>query len=164
MPQYPQKPDLLKTIADLRQRVARLEKSGRNPDELAMFPTSLRTMPYEDSTAFQTSWETVLTPRTATLQLGLVLIGDAVSTTNTGGAWQVVITDALTVVGSGTVPATFSYVFPSLSIDLTPYLSVSPASGVKVQLQVRRTSGATTGGKYGTGGCIGSAPRYARLI
>jgi hypothetical protein len=162
MPQYPKAPDLLRQIADMKLRLAKLEQSGRIPDELALFPTALQGMPYEDSTTFQTTWETILTARTATLQLGLVLIGDVVSSTNTGGDWQVLLNT--NVAASGTVPATFSYVFPALSLDLTPYLATSPATGLKVEVQTRRTAGATTGGKASGGGSIGVAPRYARLL
>lgn len=162
MPTYPKNIDFLQQFAELRERVEKLERSGRNPDELALFPTSLHGMVYEDGTSYTTTWETILTPRTATLQIGLVLIGDVVSTTNTGGDWQLLL--AGTSVASGSVPATFSYQFPALSLDLTPYLTTSVATGLKVQVQVRRTAGATTGGKFGGGGAIGSAPRYARLL
>ena len=59
------------------------------------------------------------------------------------------------------MPATFGYTFPALTLDLTPYRA---ATQLKVLFQVRKTSGATTGGKYGGGGSIGGSPRYARLI
>jgi hypothetical protein len=35
---------------------------------------------------------------------------------------------------------------------------------LKVQIQARRTAGATTGGQQGGGGSIGLSPRYARLL
>jgi hypothetical protein len=159
MPRIVQTPDVMQRIARLEAQVAALSRAGWERDELPLYPTSFRGMVFEDSTSFLTVWEAVLSPRTATLALGLVLIGDQVSGTNTGGSWQV-LTDS-TVVASGSVPPTFSYVFPTASIDLTPYRA---ATQLKVQVQVRRTSGATTGGKYGAGGSIGCSPTYARLL
>ncbi|MBL1107344.1 hypothetical protein JK361_22520 [Streptomyces sp. 5-8] len=160
MPKVQRSPNLLRDIAELRDAVAAMQRAGREQAELPFFPTSLHGLVYEDNTTFTTVWETVLSPRTATLSLGLVLLGDVVGTTNTGGAWQVVFNDS-TVVASGSVPPTFSFTFPALTLDLTPYLT---AAQLKTQVQVQRTSGATTGGKYGAGGAIGCSPRYARLI
>lgn len=134
-------------------------RQASRSDELPFFPTNSQTMPYQSDTAFTTAWETILTPRTATLSLGLVFIGDQVSGVNTGGAWQVLLDAA--VVMSGTITATFSYQFAAAFLDLTPYLT---ASQVQVSVQARRTSGAATGGKHGLGGSIGIAPRYARLL
>lgn len=159
MPKVLKQPNILQQLAALRKEVDALRRAGWERDELPLFPTSLHGLVYEDATSFLTTWETILSPRTATLSLGLVLIGDVVSSTNTGGDWQVLLDT--TVVASGTVPATFSYVFPALSLDLTPYRA---ATQLKVQVQVRRTAGATTGGKWGGGGSIGSAARYARLL
>ncbi|MGW2210110.1 hypothetical protein [Streptomyces sp. NPDC001781] len=159
MPKVQKTPDFLQQLAELREQVADLRRSGRERDELPFFPTSLRGLVYEDGTSFTTVWETILSPRTATLALGLVAIGDVVGTTNTGGAWQVLLEGA--VVASGTIPATFAFQIITTTVDLTPYLTASQA---KVQVQVRRTSGATTGGKYGGGGAIGCSPRYARLL
>ncbi|MFF1839967.1 hypothetical protein ACFVXE_38355 [Streptomyces sp. NPDC058231] len=160
MPQHATSPDFLQRLAELEDQVAQLRRTGWERDELPFYPTSLHTMPYEDNTAFTTVWETILAPRTASLSVGLVTIGDVVGTTNTGGAWQVVMAQT-DIVMSGSVAATFSYQFAAQVIDLTPYRALSE---LKVQLQVRRTAGATTGGKFGTGGAIGIAPRYARLI
>lgn len=160
MPKVQKPVNLLEQLADLRERVATLERSGRVRDEVPFYATSLRTFVYEDATAFATLWETILTPRTATLALGLVFIGDVVAGTNTGGEWRVVLDDSQ-VVDTGPVPATFAYTLPASVIDLTPYRA---ASQLKVQIQVRRTSGATTGGRYGGGGSIGGGPRYARLL
>jgi hypothetical protein len=161
MPQYANTPDFVQRVQRLEGRVAALLRSQpRLGDEVPFFPTGLHTLPYESATTFTTMWETVLTPRTTRLSLGLVFIGDQVSTTNTGGDWQVLVND-LDVVASGSVAATFSFQFASPVIDLTPYL---PGPDVKVSVQSRRTSGATTGGRYGSGGAIGLAPRYARLI
>jgi hypothetical protein len=160
MPKVQKQPDFLQRLAELEETVAALQRAGWERDELPFYPTSLRTFVYEDTTSFSTLWETVLSPRTATLSLGLVFIGDQVSGVSTGGEWQVVFNDS-TVVASGSVPATFSYVLPSLTLDLTPYRATSQ---LKVQIQVRRTAGATTGGRSGNGGSIGGAPRYARLL
>lgn len=160
MPKVQKTPSFLQRIAVLEEAVAKLQRTGWERDELPFYPTSYRTMAYDDSTSFTTQWETILTPRTASLSLGLVLIGDVVSSTNTGGDWQVVFGDS-TVVASSTVPATNAFVFPALSLDLTPYRA---ADQLKVRIQTRRTAGASTGGKYGAGGSIGCAPRYARLL
>ncbi|MFF9205151.1 hypothetical protein ACF1AE_25685 [Streptomyces sp. NPDC014986] len=159
MPKVQKPVDFLQRLAVLEEQVAVLRRAGRERDEVPFYPTSLRGMAYEDSTTFITLWETILSPRTAQLALGLVFIGDAVSGTNTGGDWQVLFDT--TVVASGTVPATLTYTFAALTLDLTPYRA---ASQLKVQVQIRRTSGATTGGRYGGGGSIGGAPRYARLL
>lgn len=160
MPKVVKTPDFLQRLAVVEEQLADLRRKGWERDELPFYPTSLHGMVYEDNTTFTTLWETILTPRTASLALGLILIGDVVSSTNTGGEWQVQFNDS-TVVASGTVPATFSYVLPALTLDLTPYRA---STQLKVQIQVRRTSGASTGGKYGAGGSIGGAPRYARLL
>ncbi|MET9098290.1 hypothetical protein [Streptomyces antibioticus] len=160
MPKTLTVPDLLKRINALEGAVASLQRAGWERDELPFYPTSLHSMAYDDDTSFVSLWETILTPRTATLALGLVLIGDQVAAVNTGGDWRVQFNDSV-VVASGSVPATFSYTFPALSLDLTPYRT---ASQLKVQVQVRRTAGATTGGKFGAGGSIGGAPTYARLL
>lgn len=160
MPKVAKQTDFLQQLAELKEEVAKLRRTGWERDELPFFPTAYRTMTYDDSTSFTTQWETVMSPRTASLALGLVLIGDVVSSTNTGGDWQVVLGDS-TVAASGTVPATQAFVFPALSIDLTPYRAVDQ---LKVRVQTRRTAGATTGGKFGAGGSIGCAPRYARLL
>ncbi|MFM9566109.1 hypothetical protein [Streptomyces turgidiscabies] len=159
MPKVLKPTNFLQDLAKLREEVAALRRAGWERDELPFFPTSLHGLVYEDATSFLTVWETILSPRTATLSLGLVLIGDVVSSTNTGGEWQVLL-DA-SVVANGTVPATFSYTFPALSLDLTPYRA---ATQLKVQVQVRRTAGAGAGGKYGGGGSIGCSPRYARIL
>ncbi|MFJ1698194.1 hypothetical protein ACIOHC_24265 [Streptomyces sp. NPDC088252] len=160
MAQYSTTPDFLQRLAVLEEQVAQLRRTGWERDELPFYPTSMQTMPYTDATSFTSVWETILAPRTASLSLGLVAIGDQVGTTNTGGAWQVVLAEA-DIVMAGSVPATFSYQFAAQVIDLTPYRALTE---LKVQIQVRRTSGATTGGKFGGGGAIGMAPRYARLL
>lgn len=160
MPQYARTPDLLERIAALEDRLAALEHHRPvERDELPFYPTHYQTVTYCDSTSWTTQWEVIFTPRTGSLSLGLVAIGDVVGTTNTGGQWQVLLDDA--VVMSGSVPATFSYQHPAAVLDLAPYRT---AAEVKVEVQTRRTTGANTGGKFGGGGSIGIAPRYARMI
>ncbi|MFD9752676.1 hypothetical protein [[Kitasatospora] papulosa] len=160
MPQQITTQSFLERLAVLEDQVAQLRRSGQERDEVPFYPTSMRTMPYEDSTTLTTLSEVIITPRTASLSLGLVLIGDQVSSTNTGGEWAVVLNDVDTVM-SGTIAATFSYQFAAQVIDLTPYRGTQQ---LKIQLKARRTSGATTGGKFGGGGSVSISPRYARLI
>lgn len=160
MPQRVPSPDVLSRLAHAEEAIATLQRTGWERDELPFYPTSLKTMAYEDSTTLVSLWETILTPRTASLSLGLVMIGDQVSAVNTGGDWQVVLND-VDVAMSGTIAATFSYQFAAQVIDLTPYRGLSQ---LKVQLKARRTSGSSTGGKFGGGGSIAIAPRYARLL
>lgn len=160
MAQQPSAPNFLERLAVLEDQVATLRRTGWERDELPFYATSLKGMAYEDATAFTTVWETILAPRTATLSLGIVTIGDVVGGANTGGLWQVVMNSA-DVVMNGSVPAAFSYQFGTGVIDLTPYRSLTE---LKVQIQTRRTSGANTGGKFGNGGAIGIAARYARLL
>jgi hypothetical protein len=114
-----------------------------------------------DATSFTTVWETVLAPRTATLSVGLVFIGDQAGSplVNTGGAWQVLLNS--TVVMSGTVAATFSYQFASQELSLAAYANDAQ---LQLQIQTRRTSGSSTGGRWGFGGSILIAPRYIRLL
>lgn len=159
MPRVQRTPNLLQRLARLEGQVEALRRAGWERDELPFYPTSFYGLLYDDRTVFTTVWETLLSPRTASLALGMVLIGDVVSSLNTGGDWQVVL--GSTVVATGSIPPTFSYVFPALSLDLLPYRTTSL---VKVQIQVRRTAGASTGGRYGGGGSIGCSPRYALLI
>ena len=146
-------PDVLDRLARLEGEVAQLRRTGWERDELPFYPTSLRSMPYEDSATFAVVWETILSPRTGSLSLGLVTIGNVVGGVNTGGEWQVVLADS-TVVMSGTIAATFSYEFAAATIDLTPYRG---QFALKVQIKARRTSGAATG-------AVAVAPRYARLL
>lgn len=161
MPQYYRERSVEERLTVVEEQLARLRRSGRRADELPMNRTNFEGLNYDDtSAAFATVFETTYTPRSATLALGLLLIGDVVGAVNTGGSYQVVI-NTTDVVASGSVPATFSYVIPSLVLDLSPYLS---ASDLRVDVQTRRTAGATTGGRYGGGGCIGSTVRYARMI
>ncbi|MEE4491622.1 hypothetical protein [Streptomyces sp. BE230] len=159
MAQQPGTPSFLERLSVLEEQVALLRRTGWERAELPFYPTSLTTLPYTDATTFATTWETILTPRTATLSLGIVAIGDVVGTTNTGGGWQVLAgTD---VVMSGSVPPSFSFQFGAAVISLAPYQQLTE---LKIQIQARRTSGATTGGRFGAGGSIGIAPRYARLL
>lgn len=159
MPKVAKQTDFLERLAVVEEQLAALRRAGWERDELPFYPTSLHGLAYYDSADWTTLWETILSPRTASLSLGLVLLGDSVASTNTGGEWQVLLDD--TVAANGTVPATFSYVLPALTLDLTPYRA---ATQLKVRIQVRRTAGATTGGMFGGGGSIGCSPRYARLL
>lgn len=145
-------PNVLDRLARLETTVAQLRRTGWERDELPFYPTSAASMPYETGGTFQVVWETILSPRTASLSLGLVTIGNVVGGVNTGGEWQVVFNDS-TVVMSGAIAATFSYEFAAAVLDLTPYRG---QPDLKVQIKARRTSGAATGG-------VAVAPRYARL-
>lgn len=160
MPQHIVTPDAMQRLAVLEEQVAALRRTGWERDELPFYPTHYEGMPYQDGTTFTSSWECVLAPRTATLSLGLVFIGDSVSAVNSGGAWQVVA-NTTDVVMAGTVAATLAYQFAAGVIDLTPYRTMAD---LKIQIMTRRTSGATTGGKFGGGGSIGISPTYARLL
>lgn len=160
MPKVLKQPDFLQRIAALEEQVAVLQRTTRVTDEVPFWPTNFRGLAYEDSTSFTTLWETILTPRGATLDMGLMVIGDQVNSVNTGGAWQILL-DSSPVIASGNVPAAFTYTFPTVAIDLTPYRG---AAQLQVRVQVRRTAGATTGGKFGGGGAIGGSIRYARLL
>jgi hypothetical protein len=88
------------------------------------------------------------------LHLDLQFVGDQVTsggvTTNTGGAWRVMVNGAQ--VATGSVPATFSYVSPSVDVDMTPYYA--PGNSAQVSVQVQQTSGASTGGRNGGAGSI----------
>lgn len=159
MPKVLKTTDFLQRLAELEDAVAAMQRAGATRDEVPFYPTGFKTFVYDDATSFATLWETIFTPRMATLSLGLVFIGDQVSGVNSGGEWRVQINDTITA-GSGSVPATFTYTLPTLTVDLLPYRQPD----LKVQIQVRRTSGATTGGRFGGGGSIGGAPRYARLL
>lgn len=160
MPQHARTPDLLERLAVLEEEVARLRRASiREVDELPFYPSSIRGLIFEDSTSFITVMEVIFAPRTESLSLGLLFIGDQVSAVNTGGEWQVLLND--TVVMSGAVAATYSYQTAAQLLDVRAYLADAE---LKIRIQVRRTAGASTGGRYGGGGAIGIAPRYARLI
>lgn len=160
MPKVQKETDFLLRLADLEDEVAMLRRTTRGRDEVPFFPTSFRGLVYEDPTTWTTVWETILTPRMGTLSLGLMFVGDQVSGVNTGGEWQILL-DSSTVLTSGNVPANFAFTYPSVPIDLTLYRGVDQ---LQVRIQTRRTSGATTGGRYGGGGAIGSGLRFARLL
>lgn len=160
MPQQITNRSFLERLAVLEEQMAVQRRRGWQPDELPFYPTSSRSMPYDDSTTLTTVWETILTPRSAILSLGLVMIGDQVSGVNTGGDWQVVLDDTAVAL-SGTIAPLFAFQFATGAMDLAPYKG---ASQLKVQIKARRTSGATTGGKFGAGGAVAVAPRYARLL
>ncbi|GGS82066.1 hypothetical protein [Streptomyces griseoviridis] len=159
MPKVQKQTNFLQELAELREQVAALQRAGREVDEVPFYPTVYWGLVWEDNTVFTTYWETILTPRAARLDLGLVGIGDQVGGVSSGGEWQVLLDGVVSATGN--VPASFTYVFPALSFDLAPYRT---ASSLKVQIQARRTAGATTGGQQGGGGSIGLSPRYARLL
>ncbi|MEU3700994.1 hypothetical protein AB0E82_02075 [Streptomyces anulatus] len=151
--------DLLARLASLEEQVATLRRTGWERDELPLYPTAYTALAFSDATAFDTLWEGVLSPRTASLSLGLTLVGDQVAGVNTGGAWQVLFNGA--VVWSGTALPSFTVQYASTVLDLLPYRGQSQ---LLVEIQTRRTSGATTGGRNGNGGSIGLSPRFARLL
>lgn len=159
MPQHASTLDLLQRLAVLEEQVAKLQRSGTQRDELPFYPIGFQGMPYADATSFTTVWDTIMAPRTGSLAIALRAVGDQVAAVNTGGSWQI-LADA-DVVGSGLVPATFTIQTATVLIDLAPYLA---QSALRVQIQVRRTAGATTGGKFGGGGAIGLSPTSARMI
>ncbi|ONI48621.1 MULTISPECIES: hypothetical protein [unclassified Streptomyces] len=151
--------DLLSRLAVLEEQVATLRRTGWERDELPLWPTGYTGMAFNDGTVFSTQWESVMSPRTASLSLGLTFVGDQVTGTNTGGAWQVLLGGA--VVWSGTVLPNFTVQYANTVLDLLPYRGQSE---LLVEIQTRRTSGATTGGRNGNGGSIGLSPRFARLL
>ncbi|NEB83978.1 hypothetical protein G3I43_07270 [Streptomyces anulatus] len=146
-------------LARLEEELAQLRRTGWERDELPLFPTAYSALAFSDAAVFTTLWETTFAPRTAGLALGLTAVGDQVAGVNTGGAWQVLLAGA--VAWSGSVPPSFTVQYASTTLDLLPYRGVSE---VLLQVQVRRTSGATTGGRTGGGGSIGLSPRYARIL
>lgn len=160
MPQYPRTPDPLQRIAALEDRLARLERASRVTDEVPFYPATFDTMLFTDATDWAAMWETTITPRGASLVMQLITIGDQVSGTNTGGEWRVQL-NGVTTVASGLIAATFTYDRPSVTIDLAPYRG---QSSLTIGIHGRRTSGATTGGRFGFGGSVGVSPLYARLL
>jgi hypothetical protein len=162
MPAYASTPNIAQRVVRLEEELAQLRRrSAPVRDEVPVFPTSVQGMPAMDDTSFTTAWETILAPRTATLSVGLVFIGDQAGSplVNTGGQWQVLL--GSTVVMSGTVAATYSYQFAAQDLSLAAYANDAQ---LQLQIQTRRTSGATTGGRWGFGGSILIAPRYLRLL
>lgn len=159
MPQHATSPNFLQRLANLEQRVALAERStGGSADEVPFYPTAYETMAYVDNATFSTAWETTITPRGSVLSMRVVTVGDQVSGVNSGGGWQMLLNSVS--VWSGSVTPTFTVGFAQQDFDLTPYLS----SALHIELQVRRTSGATTGGRGGQGGSIGISPVFARLL
>lgn len=159
MPSYNRAQTLDARVAILEEQVAAAQRGGRLVDDLAMFPVYYFGMEFVDVAAsMQIAWQNIFTPRSGTLTLGLQLAGDQVSGVNTGGVWDVQLNGQ--TVANGTVPATFSIVQPVVKLDLTPYLGVTD---LLVTLRTQRTSGASTGGRYGTGGCIASGLLFARM-
>jgi hypothetical protein len=158
VPSYQRDRSVDERVAILEDKLAALQRQGSIVDDLAMFPVYYLGMEYLDGTALQAAWQNIFTPRSSTLTLGMQLFGDQVGATNTGGAWEVFLNG--TSVANGLVPATFTIVQPVVPLDLSPYLGVKD---VLVELRTRRTSGASAGGRYGTGGCIASGFLFARM-
>lgn len=142
----------------VEERLAQLERTGWERDELPLYATAFTAMPFSDATSWSTLLENSFTPRTAGLALGLTVVGDQVAGVNTGGEWQVLLGGA--VVWSGSVAANFTVQYAATTLDLLPYRG---ASDLLIQIQTRRTAGASTGGRNGNGGSIGLSPRFARF-
>lgn len=159
MPQRATSPNFLARLTDVEARLARVERAGNGqPGEVPFYPTHYETLAYADGTTFSTVWESTITPRGSALSMEVITLGDQVGTVNTGGAWQMLLNGSVT--WSGTVLPTFTLALAQKNTDLTPYLGAD----LHIELQVRTTSGATTGGRYGRGGSIGISPVYARLL
>jgi hypothetical protein len=158
MPAYQRDRSVEERLAIVEDQLAALRRQGSLVDDLAMFPVYFEAAVFDDSTALDPTWSNTFTPRASTLTLGLLFFGDTVGTTNTGGAWDVTLNGAS--VANGTVPATYTIVTPTVILDLSPYLGTKDLT---VAVRTRRTSGATTGGRYTTGGCIASGVTFARL-
>lgn len=162
MPTYRRERSLDEQVAALAEQVAQMRRSGSTVDDVTLFRTGFENYNYDDSNTLSTVFETTFTPRGAVLTLGLSFFGDYVGTApqvNTGGTWDVLL-NGVASGASGTVPATYTIVDASPALDLSPYLGTRD---LHVEVRTRRTSGATTGGRYGGGGCIASIVRYARL-
>lgn len=158
MPTYNRERTLDEQVAILTEQVAQLRRTGSVVDDLTLFRTGFENYNYDDASSLSTVFENTFSPRGATLVIGLSIFGDQVGAVNTGGTWDVLVNGS--AAASGTVPATFTIVDTDVAIDLSPYLGTS---SVHVEVRTRRTAGATTGGKYGGGGCIASTIRYARM-
>lgn len=159
---YPKDRGIGERLAILEGVVEQLRRTSRTLYQPgALFATSLHGMVYEDTASpnWVTYFETHIRPARQ-LDIGLVFLGDQVSGTNTGGAWQIKVAGTVISSATGTVTANFSYQFASALIDLTSYPSNQP---VLIEVQGQRTSGATTGGKYGTGGTLGIGIRWANF-
>lgn len=158
MPAYQRDSSVEERVAVLEDQLAALRRQGNVVDDLAMFPSFDMGLVFSDATALTTAWENLFTPRSNTLTIGAQFYGDQVGATNTGGSWDVLLNG--TSVANGLVPATFTVVTPAIILDLSPYLG---SRDLHIELRTRRTAGASTGGKYGGGGCIASGVLYARM-
>ncbi|MGW1174545.1 hypothetical protein ACWD4P_12595 [Kitasatospora sp. NPDC002543] len=111
-----------------------------------------------------TVWQDLLIAQVPTdsprMTVTVGLVGDQVGGINTGGDYRLVV--AGTTVASGQVPATWTYVYPQMTVDMTPWYG--PGGWVRVVVQVQRTSGATTGGVDGNGGTIRAELQGAYLL
>lgn len=154
--------DLGERVAVLEEQLARLQRASGVVDDVVLFRVGFENYLFDDTSLnLNTVHETTFTPRGAALTLGLSFYGDYVGTApqvNTGGTWDVLVNG--TTAASGTVPATYTIVDTAPVLDLSPYLG---ARDLHVEVRTRRTSGATTGGRYNGGGCIASIIRYARI-
>ncbi|WNI15582.1 hypothetical protein [Actinacidiphila sp. ITFR-21] len=161
MPSYARQKTLDERVAILEERLAKLERSGSVVDDINLFRVGFENYNYDDSPSLNTIFENWFTPRGGRLTLGLTFYGDQVGTSpavNTGGAWTILLNSV--VAASGTVPATFTLTDAYVVLDISPYLGQNT---LHLEVQTQRTSGATTGGRYGGGGCIGSAVHQARI-
>lgn len=161
MPTYSRERSLDERVAVLEDAIARLRRAGGVVDDIALFRTGFENYNFDDTDSLSTVFETTFTPRGGVLTLGMAFFGDQVGTApvvNTGGSWDVLLNGV--EAASGTVPATFTVVGASPALDLSPYLGMRD---LHVEVRTSRTSGATTGGRYGGGGCIASAINYARI-
>lgn len=158
MPTYNRERSLDEQVAILAEQVAQLRRSGSVVDDLTLFRTGFENFNYDDASSLSTVFENTFSPRGSSLVIGLSIFGDQVSAVNTGGTWDVLVNSV--TAASGSVPATFTIIDTDVAIDLSPYLGTS---SVHVEIRTRRTAGATTGGRYGGGGCIASTIRYARM-
>jgi hypothetical protein len=160
MPAYSEPRGLMARMGALERQVSELRRRRAQPlVDVPFFPVSAQTMPYQSYTGWTTAWEAVVAPRGEALHVGLAMIGDRVSSTDTGGEWQVLVNGSLQA--SGFVDPIFSLQYASVVLVLSGLVGLPE---VTVSVQTRRTSGAPTGGKHGAGGSIGIAPTWARLM
>jgi hypothetical protein len=153
---------LAERVAVLEERLARLQRASSVVDDVSIWRVGFENYLFDDaSSALSTVHETTFTPRGAALTLGLSFYGDQVGTSpvvNSGGTWDVLLNGVSSA--SGSVPATYTIIEATPTLDLSPYLGTRD---LHVEVRTRRTAGATTGGRYGGGGCIASIVRYARI-
>ncbi|ABD94214.1 unknown [Streptomyces phage mu1/6] len=112
-----------------------------------------------------TTWQDLLVAQvpcdSPRLNMTVGLVGDQVGGVNTGGDYRIYVSQSTTV-ASGQIPPTLTYIYPQVTIDLTPWYT--PGNWVRVAVQVQRTSGATTGGADGNGGTLRAELQGAYLL